>query len=191
MGLRAAGIPYQLVRASSWEKDSAFPELLKANPLGQIPTLVLDAGTVLSESAAILIWLGLEYPAAGLLPTGPHERAFDIRGLVYIAANCYSAITVCDFPEQWTTSPDKEAHEAVRSAARSQLHRKWSVFADTFGPRLAGAEPGALAFLAVVVSQWSGTRKHLEDRHPAFHAELMRLEAHPVLAGTLREHRKD
>ena len=28
------------------------------NPLGQIPTLVLDDGTVLSESAAILIHLG-------------------------------------------------------------------------------------------------------------------------------------
>lgn len=191
MGLRTAGIDYTLVRASSWEADSAFPELLKANPLGQIPTIVLDDGTVLTESAAILIWLGLEHPASKLLPTAPQERAFDIRGLVYLAANCYSAITVCDFPEQWTTAQAKEAHEEVRAAARAQLHRKWSVFADTFGARLADPDPGALAFLAVVVSQWSGTRKHLESQHPDFHARLMRLESHPKLADTLREHRRD
>ncbi len=189
MGLRTAGIPCTLIRASSWEKDSAYPELLKVNPLGQIPTIVLDDGTVLTESAAILIWLGLECPASGLLPITPHERAFDIRGLVYIAANCYSAITVCDFPDQWTTALAKEAHEEVRSAACAQLHRKWSVFADTFGARLENPDPGALAFLAVVVSQWSGTRKHLESRHPDFYAQLMRLESHPKLVETLREHR--
>ncbi len=189
MALRAASVEYQLVRASSWEADSALERLLEVNPLGQIPTLRLEDGTVLTESAAILIHLGLEHPASGLLPTVSIARAMDIRGLVYIAANCYSAVSVSDFPEQWTTATTKPAQTKVRDAARAQLHQKWNVFSDVFGTRLRPSEPGALAFLAVVVSQWSGTRQHLKNERPSFYETLLQLEAHPRLAATLREHR--
>lgn len=189
MALRAASVEYQLVRASSWEPDSAQNQLLEVNPLGQIPTLCLEDGTVLTESAAILIYLGLEHPASGLLPTTSVARAADIRGLVYIAANCYSAVSVSDFPEQWTTDSTKPAQSKVRDAARAQLHRRWNVFADVFGSSLKSSEPGALAFLAVVVSQWSGTRKHLKAERPGFYETLLQLEMHLRLAATLREHR--
>lgn len=189
MALRAASVEYQLVRASSWEADSDLERLLEVNPLGQIPTLRLEDGTVLTESAAILIHLGLEHPASGLLPTVSIARAMDIRGLVYIAANCYSAVSVSDFPEQWTTATTKPAQTKVRDAARAQLHQKWNVFSDVFGTRLRPSEPGALAFLAVVVSQWSGTRQHLKNERPSFYETLLQLEAHPRLAATLREHR--
>lgn len=189
MALRAASVEYQLVRASSWEADSALKLLFQVNPLGQIPTLRLEDGTVLTESAAILIHLGLEHPASGLLPTVSIARAIDIRGLVYIAANCYTAVSVSDFPEQWTTATTKPAQTKVRDAARVQLHQKWNVFSDVFGTKLRPSAPGALAFLAVVVSQWSGTRQHLKRERPSFYETLLQLEAHPRLAATLREHR--
>jgi GST-like protein len=54
---------------------------------------------------------------------------------------------------------------------------------------MAEATPGALAFLTVVVSQWSGARQHLQTARPDFHAWLLRAEAHPRLAATLAEHR--
>jgi GST-like protein len=190
MALAAAEIAYRVVRASSWEPDSAYAELLEVNPLGQIPTLRLADGTILSESAAILIHLGLAYPRAKLLPTAPSERAQHIRGLVYIAANCYAAVSVGDFPQQWTTSSTKAAQDRVRAAARTQLHRRWAIFADIFGPALTGPTPGALAFLSVIVSQWSGTRKVLEAERPSFYQALLQLEAHPRLAVTLRAHRE-
>ena len=70
-----AGLPWQGVRAATWEPDSALQELAALNPLQQIPTLKLPDGSVLSESAAILIHLGLLVPACGLLPTDPGRRA--------------------------------------------------------------------------------------------------------------------
>ncbi|MBI5259246.1 MAG: glutathione S-transferase [Burkholderiales bacterium] len=188
MALRAAGLDYRLVRASSWEPDSDRDALLRLNPLGQIPTLQLEDGTVLTESAAILIHLGLEHPAAGLLPTAASARALHLRGLVYVAANCYAAVSVSDFPDQWTTATSTAAQDKVRQAARRQLHRRWEVFADSFGGVLddAEAKPGALAFLAVVVSQWSGTRAHLLAQRPVFHALLLRLAQHPRIAPSLQ-----
>lgn len=189
MALHAAQVEFRVVRASSWEPDSAYDELLRINPLGQIPTLRLPDGTVLTESAAILIHLGLEFPDSGLLPRGSGPRGLHLRGLVYVAANCYTAVSISDFPEQWTSASSKAAQEAVRAAARSQLHRRWALFADTLGSALDDVEPGALAFLAVVVSQWSGTRPFLQAQRPAFHERLLRLESHPRLADVLSRHR--
>lgn len=192
MALRAAGVPFRSVRASSWEADSDQAALRAANPLGQIPTLVLADGSVLTESAAILIHLGLAHPGAGLLPTDASARAQAIRGLVFIAANCYSAVSVSDYPERWTTDTGKPARDSVRQAARAQLHQAWTLFADAFGspPAVLSADaPGALAFLAVVVSQWSGARAHLKAARPDFHRLLLELEAHPRLAPVLAEHR--
>ena len=126
MALRAADLEYRIVRASEWEADSAKDELQRFNPLGQIPTLVLPNGLVLTESAAILINLGLEYPGHYILPNQPMDRALAIRGLTFIAANCYSAVSVSDYPERWTTGKSKHAQACVRAAARIQLHRNWT-----------------------------------------------------------------
>jgi GST-like protein len=188
MALRAAGLPYTVVRASTWEDDSAQAELRRVNPLGQIPTLVLPDGSVMTESAAILIHLGLTY--AGLLPAEPAARAQALRGLVYIAANCYSAISVGDYPERWTTASTKPAQAKVRAAARVQLHRSWDIFADSLAasPWLSGAQPGALDFMAVVVSRWSGARAHLAASRPDFHALLERVQAHPAVAPVWQAH---
>ena len=97
--LTLCDLPYRVVNAATWEPASALAELAQANPLQQIPTLVLpEGGAVLTESAAILIHLGLAVPASGLLPAAPLARGQAIRGLVFIAANCYAAIGVIDYP---------------------------------------------------------------------------------------------
>lgn len=188
--LARCGLNYEVVRASSWEPDSARAALAQINPLEQIPTLVLADGTVLTESAAILIHLGLRYPESGLLPAQPVARAQAIRGLVFIAANCYAAVSVGDFPERWTTATDQPAHEAVRQAARRQLHRDWEIFADQFPatPCLSGATPGALDYLAAVVSKWSGSRAHLAAARPGFAATLALIETDALVAQVFARH---
>lgn len=190
LALETCGAPYRVVHASSWEDDSAQDELRALNPLLQIPTLRAPAGQVLTESAAILMHLGLRFPQAGLMGGHDDERDQILRGLVFIAANCYSAISVIDYPERWTTSEDAAQREAVRQASRRQLHRHWEIFADQFPalPWLSGARPGALDFLAVIVSRWSGSRPHLEQQRPEFFALLKRLEALPAVAAVCARH---
>ena len=190
MALKACNLPCRKVRASTWEPDSARDKLLRVNPLGQIPTLVLEDGTVLTESAAILIHLGLMHPEAGLLPAAPAARAQALRGLVYIAANCYSAIGIIDYPERWTTSKSKAERERVRNGARLRLHANWEIFADLFTatPYLTGERPGVLDYLAVVVSRWSKTREHLATARPRLLEVLERVEADQMLKPIMRRH---
>ena len=192
VALEIIGAPYRIVETASWDTNDAFVELLKANPLGQIPTLVLEDDTVMSESAAILIHLGGAHPESGLLPRDASARAQAIRGLVFIAANCYAAISVIDFPERWCADADADdvVKNRIRAGTRARLHKYWEMFADLFpaSPYLGGRELGALDILAAVVSKWSGSRKHLEKARPAFYATLMRIEAHPKVAPVFAQH---
>jgi GST-like protein len=188
--LEIAGAPFRSVDAASWKAGPGRDELQRVNPLAQIPTLVLPEGGVLTESAAILIHLGDRFPESGLLPQSQARRAQAIRGLVYIAANCYAAIGVIDFPERWCADTDEPLRERIRTGTRIRLHTLWDVFADTFPatPFLSGAQVGALDLFACVVSKWSGARKHLAVSRPAFHDLLARTEAHPVVAGVFARH---
>jgi len=184
--LDLARAPYRFVDAPYWRSKAALAELLRVNPLGQIPTLRCPDGSVLTESAAILIHLALVHPRAKLLPSDPMQRAQAIRAMVYIAANCYAAIGAIDYPERWLgRASAKSDREALRAGARKRLHGLWSVFADQFGssgPYLFGEQLGAADLLAAVVSRWSGGRKHLAKKHPDLHATLERIDAHPAMA---------
>lgn len=185
------GADYRVVTAATWEADSALAELRLANRLQQVPTLVQDDGSALSESAAILIHLGLAHPASELLPSDTAARAQAIRGLVFIAANCYAAIGVIDYPERWCADASVVATDNLRSGARVRLHHYWDAFADTFDapqPFFGGAEPGALDVLAAVVSRWSGARAHLHRMRPALLALIERVDSHPALAPVFARH---
>ncbi|PFH11850.1 GST-like protein [Collimonas sp. PA-H2] len=192
IALVLAGQSYRLVDAASWEPGSAVDELRQCNPLRQIPTLQLPDGSVLTESAAILLHLGLTQPSARLLPDNEMQRAQAIRGLVFIAANCYAAIGVIDYPERWCINADEAIKEQIRQGARERLYRYWEIFADTYtyaaSPFLNGAEPGALDLLAAVVSKWSGARGYLGKARPDFLALLENIETHPKVAPIWQRH---
>ncbi len=78
-------------RALSFKKaENRTPEYLAINPLGQVPTLVID-GRPLTEVAAILFYLARTYPDAGLLPDDAEAQAQVISWMSFIAATVHPA----------------------------------------------------------------------------------------------------
>ena len=188
--LGVARLDYRMVDAASWKPSPGFDELKRVNPLAQIPTLVLEDGSVLSESAAILLHLGLAHPGSGLIASDASQRAQQIRGLVYVAANCYAGIGILDYPERWYPDPDDAVKKAMQSRGRARLHELWELFADQFPatPWLSGERLGALDILAATVSMWSGARKVLAASRPEFSKLLARIEADPRVAAVWARH---
>jgi GST-like protein len=183
--LRLAGQPFQLVDAASWVPTPGLEKLKGVNPLVQVPTLVLEDGSVMTESAAILLWAGLRFPQSGLLSAEPAQA---IRGLVYIAANCYAAIGIIDYPARFCAECDDATVGRIRAGTRSRLHEYWRIFADQFGAQMNAEHPGALDVLAAVVSRWSGARAHLKEHRPELHSLLERVEADARIADIFRRH---
>lgn len=188
--LTLARLEFRIVDAASWQPGPGLDELRAINPIAQIPTLVGQDGSVLTESAAILIHLGLEYPGYGLLPLTAAGQAQSIRGLVYIAANCYAAIGLIDYPERACAGADDALQARIRASTTKRLHELWDLFADTYPgrPFLGGEQIGALDLLAAVVSRWSGTRPHLAQARPDFSQLLQRIDAEPRVAAIFARH---
>jgi glutathione S-transferase len=86
--LEEVGEPYETVVVDWQEKPQA---LLDANPLGKVPTIVHD-GKVVSEAAAICLYLADAFPAAGLAPTDA-ERADYYRWVLFCAGPLEAAMT--------------------------------------------------------------------------------------------------
>jgi len=56
MILRRVGLPFRRVDVSQARGEPRRPEFLKLNPIGKVPTILLDDGDILSESGAILYY---------------------------------------------------------------------------------------------------------------------------------------
>jgi maleylpyruvate isomerase len=69
-GLGADHLPHHLRKG-----EQCAPAYLAINPQGLVPTLVDDAGTVLTQSLAIIEWLDETHPNPPLLPEDPLRRA--------------------------------------------------------------------------------------------------------------------
>ena len=65
--LEEVGIDYELRWVDIQAGDQKKPEFLKLNPMGKLPVLV-DGAAVVSESAAIALYLGDRYAAGRLAP---------------------------------------------------------------------------------------------------------------------------
>ncbi|KPW35014.1 putative glutathione S-transferase [Pseudomonas coronafaciens pv. atropurpurea] len=190
MALEQCAVPYELLNACSWEEGAGKEALRKVNPLLQVPTLVLPDGSVLTESVAILIYLGLEFPGSGLLPKDSGLRAQALRALVYIASNCYAAIGLIDYPLRWLPDADDVLQARFESGARARLDEGWATFADLFGRPSDWQQgaPGAVEMLTAVVTRWGEAREHLQAFRPDFYALLMQVDAHPAVKTVAQRH---
>jgi maleylpyruvate isomerase len=69
-GLSTEHLPHHLRKG-----EQCAPAYLAINPQGLVPTLEDDAGTVLTQSLAIIEWLDETHPTPPLLPKAPLRRA--------------------------------------------------------------------------------------------------------------------
>ena len=85
IALNLKGVPAPETVVDLDAGDQHAPAFRAVNPMGAVPALVLDDGTVLTQSLAILEWIEEAYPAPPLLPDGAAARA-RVRALCAITA---------------------------------------------------------------------------------------------------------
>jgi len=76
IAIYARSLPVEITPSNMWlPSGQKSPEYLAINPLGKVPTLVLDDGTALPESDTIVEFLADAFPKAGLRPANPQDAA--------------------------------------------------------------------------------------------------------------------
>jgi glutathione S-transferase len=90
IALFEVGVAFEGRPLSFSKGENKTPDYLALNPLGQVPTLVID-GRPLTEVAGILFYLAKAYPEAALLPEGAEDQARVVSWMSYIAATVHPA----------------------------------------------------------------------------------------------------
>lgn len=75
IGLAFKGLDFGQISHDLQKQEQSAPAYLNINPQGLVPTLILDDGSVLTQSLAILEFLEQLRPQPALLPANPVARA--------------------------------------------------------------------------------------------------------------------
>ena len=165
-----------------FEALEACEPLRAINPLCQIPTVVLADGGVMSESAAIVLYLGSKYPDVGLVPAqASSDYAEFLRWLVFVVANIYPTFTYGDFPQRWVGS--KEAQDELVASTDSRRQEHWKYLEEIVHGRAWFLDSGftALDIYVWVMSHWRPGRGWFERECPNLFRIAAALDVDPRL----------
>ena len=182
--LTLIGAQVETIDIAPWEGDAERERIAGVNPMRQVPALVLPSGEVMTESAAILIWLGDRYPEAQLCPAPDDPlRARYLRWMVYLPAAIYSMFWVRDEPSRLVPDPAAQAAMLERTAER--IAHCWQLMdsqIDEPAPYLLGEKISMLDLYVTVVSRWTPRRRRFYRVAPRMTQVVRRVDADPRLA---------
>lgn len=182
--LEELGLPYRLENVSKGPDGQPSPAFLATiNPLGQVPALKLPDGTVMTESAAIMIYLADLVPGANLAPLPTHPaRAHYLRIMLFLAAAMYPADLRLFYSDRYTTDP--AGASGVKRAASAEMDRQFAMLSDFLGdkPFFLGNNFSALDLYAAVLMSWAEDVAVLFARHPNLARHYARLKTRPATA---------
>jgi glutathione S-transferase len=175
MLLEEIGAAYELVWIS--KAPAEIEALRRVSPAAKIPVLVLPDGTVVSESAAILIHLTNAHPAAALAPvTGGSAHAHFLQWMIFLSANAYEAALRYFYPSRYSAAGEAAAAQ-IKSQALADWTRHFEVVHAALSPYVLGAQLSAADhYLHMLAGWYPPDDPALASRLPKFrqHAELMR-----------------
>lgn len=180
VALQLANQPYEYVQTSFWDQNENFDALKKANPQAKVPTLVLDDGTVMTESAAMLLYFADRIP--GFIPSDPAKRAQFYRWMLFIPANIYAMFDIGDEPSRWVEG--EKTQQALKEKSVEKQKFFWSLIEENLvpAPYMLGSSMTALDVYIAMVSRWRPGRVWFNENCPKLAAAVALTERHPVVA---------
>ncbi|SOE12875.1 glutathione S-transferase [Hoeflea halophila] len=183
--LRLIGVGFDQVRVDD-TSERARAEFLALNPAGKVPVLACAAGSVIAESAAILLALDDLFPEARLLPPrGTPAHATAVQWLIFMATNIYPAALRYYYPDRHTAQPTLEACEAIRNQAGRDMSRDFAQLAARIkGPFLLGQTMTITDVYAAMLADWHDPAKDLPEISLLVNAVLQE----PAVAAAWQHH---
>ncbi|MBQ4924573.1 MULTISPECIES: glutathione S-transferase family protein [Citrobacter] len=180
-------IPYSFINVDGFDSDGPSRELLKTmNPLCQVPTLVLENGEVMTETAAIALMILDRCPE--LSPSvGRSERQQFQRLLIWLVANVYPTFTYADYPERWVPDAPTQLKKnciEYRKSLYMWLNDQLSAEPYAFGEQLT-----LLDVYICVMRSWGPGHDWFQDNTPNISAIADAVCQHPRLRSVLKNNK--
>jgi glutathione S-transferase len=185
--LEECGAPYQRIWVS--KEPAAIAEYRKINPMGRVPALALPDGTVMFESAAMLIHLAGAYPEARLAPqAGTSRHAQFLQWMVFLSANVYETALRLYYSDRYSTG-GAAAAAGIREKATADYLAHLELIAGSLGPYVLGDHYSAADLYLYMLASWApGEQSALHARIPALGMHAARLSARPAVVKVEADH---
>ncbi len=158
------------------------------NPAGRVPALKLPDGTVMFESAAILVHLALAHPTASLAPApGNTAHARFLQWMVYLSANVYEAALRIYYPARYTTRGEADS-DVVKAQGALDFLQSIALPAGSLGPYLLGETFSIADVYLHMLASWYPEPAELEARLPALRELARRIGARASVAKVEADH---
>lgn len=182
--LTLAEIPYRFVDVNGFDSEGPQRERLQhINPLCQVPTLTLENGEVMTETAAIALMVLDRRPDLAP-PIGSSERQQFQRLLIWLVANIYPTYTGADYPERWAPDAPEQLKKnciAYRKSLFLWLNDRLSAEPYAFGEQLT-----LLDCYLCVMRTWGPGHDWFQDNTPNISAIADAVCQRPELRAVLK-----
>jgi GST-like protein len=183
--LRIAGQGYELIDAPATDAPAG---VAPANPMGQVPVLILPDGERMTESAAILLRLAELHPDARLAPgVGDPGRSAYLRWMSFVSSAIYAHFWVKDDPSRLVA--DTAVHDEINRAIEARISECWGIMNREVDPGryILGDDLGVLDLYVTVVSRFRPRRQRFYEAAPKLEAVVKRVDVDPRLASLWAE----
>jgi glutathione S-transferase len=174
MVLDITGQPYAWRETDVMKAETRSAEFLRLNPNGKVPVVVLDSGSTLAESNAILWYFG---EGSALVPAERLPRAHVLQWMFFEQYSHEPAIAVARFICAFQKRPDDPRLAALRVKGESALgvmEQHLSTRTFFVGERLSLADLALFAY-----THRAAEGGFALERFPAVSAWLARCRAQP------------
>lgn len=154
--LAKAGAGYEVVELDLNQGDHERPDFAALNPMRQVPALKLPDGSLMTESAAICIYLASAHPGSGLAPApGSAAYARFLRWLVFMSNNLYESDLRYFYPDRYTANAAGIA--GVKAAGAAGMAKAFGLIEQSLadGPYVAGRELSIADVYLAMLMTWS------------------------------------
>ena len=180
--LTLIGAPFHVVETPPLGDRATDEALARVNPMRQVPTLSLPNGDLITESAAILIWLAETNPAAELAPvSSAPDRAVFLQWMAFVSSAIYALYWVRDDPSR--LSDTMEGQALIRQRTAERITACWAIMESRLlpGRYLLGDTLTVLDLYVAVVSRWEPRRKRFYAVAPRMGECVRRVDSDPRL----------
>lgn len=186
IALEESGLPYERVWVGTEAAD--VERFRRINPTGKVPALQLRDGTVMFESAAILIHLAAQTADARLAPApGTSRHAVFLQWMTFMSANLYDAALRLFYAARYSSRGDEDA-AAIASRAEMDYASHLKFVGNVLNPYVLGADYSVADAYLHMIAAWFPQRAELCAREPNLRAHAEKLSCRPAVAKVEADH---
>ncbi len=178
--LREAGLDFTAEKVDlALKKTESGADYLAINPKGQVPALLLDDGSLLTEGVAIVQYLADRVPDRGLIPAaGTLSRYHAIEWLNYIATELHKGFSPLFNPK---------TPEEYKAFAREKLEKQFDYLDSVLAKQhfLLGNKFSVADAYLFTILRWAFGMKFDIKKHAQLSAYFDRVAARPAVDATL------